>query len=291
MFEFNYEEDFEPKKNVLRLWLYTKKSDKPIHSIILPGMFNQSDYSAYALGFAFILLLEGAATVWVKSLGITIETIIAFIVLDIFLAIFGHIAYGRIIKFRNYVLVGSNSNESDKGIKTEIYKQTAYYNRKVTNWKIYRNIFNFLILVSGFMKFFWFYIDYATFDSTAMLIAFFYMAGAVLHILCTGFFLYTLYFNIKLKAQHRRYLRPSSSSKYTFDASNPRRLPMTREALVEATAGRHSIKKNGNEEYELVTNGVLTDENLSELIGKQDNPTQKRLVAIKGVEQQLSLMN
>ncbi len=291
MFEFKYEEDFEPSKNVLSLWLFTKKNEKLVHGHILPGMFNQSDYSIFALGFAFILLLEGAATLWVKSIGITIEIIIASILLDIFLAVFGHFAYGRIIKYKNYVLVLSNSNEGNRAIDDQVYKQIAFYIRKVSFWKAYRNIFNFLIILSGFLKFFWFYIDYAIFDSTALLIGFLYLAGSVLHILCTGYFVFSVYFISKLKSQHRRYMKPSTTAKFSFVPANPRRLVLTSEPIEVATAGRHIIRLNENHEYELVTNGILTDENLSELIGKQKSPTQKRIVAIKGVEQQLSLMN
>lgn len=284
MFDFKYDEEFEPSKRVLRLWLYTKKNDNPVCGLILPGFFNHSDNSIYAIGFACVLLIEGAATIWVKSLGLTIETILAFIVVDIVLAIWGHLAYGKIIKYRNYLLTTNDTNESDDKIQIEKAALKKEYSIKIKNWKTYKIIFNILIIISGVFKFIWFYIDYLVFNSTTLLIGFFYLVGAILHILCTGFFLYTFYLKKKIKYQYRKYPR-----KYRFDKLNPRGISI-KANLVEGTSGRHKIQKISDGDYTLITNGILTDENLSELIGRQEDEEQKRKVAIKGIEHQLNLM-
>jgi hypothetical protein len=274
MFDFNYEHNFQPDANALNLSLFTPKRASNSYGVIRPGLFNNPDYIWYAFGFFAILVLEGWALA-ITYEHVEIQLIAALVVFDFFLAIFSHLPQKTIIKNKNIVLFETNKTKIEAANR-------AIASKTRTKWFWYS-----LILGSGFLKAWFFFLGYGSFDATSFAVCVFYIIGAILHILCTGYALYTLFTKIRFNSQFSGYI--SSSGQKHQATSRSHALNSTVD-LVEATVGKHHLEKKGSG-FQFRTFGVLTDSELGEFIGKQVNPEQQRVVAIEGVKHQFNMLS
>ncbi|MBK7370438.1 MAG: hypothetical protein IPJ09_03190 [Saprospiraceae bacterium] len=161
--------------------------------------------------------------------------------------------------------------------------------RRISRTNIIRGFFQLLIICLGFFKFFWFYSVYQIFDATALFIFVCYMLAAVLHVLCTGYFFFTLAASFVLSYQHSLYLK-SNGKNFHFDPLKPMSFMInTSLDLTECNAGRHSIQKKGNNFY-FEINGILLDSELNDMIGRQLKEEQQQVVAIEGVRVQYNML-
>jgi hypothetical protein len=128
-----------------------------------------------------------------------------------------------------------------------------------------------------------------TFDSTALFILVCYSIGAVLHITCTGYAVFTTIFKGMIDREYSRYIH-STGTEFTFDPNDPRELLIGAEVqLSPVIEGRHElVKKDGT--FYLLTKGVLTDDELGKMIGRQLKPEQQRALAVEGVRQQCEIL-
>lgn len=276
MFDFKYEEHFEPSKGTKEWCLYTHKTKQSFAGVTLPGLFDITHYEWQLIGFFVIFLLEGLATYWSYYEGVAITAILVSIFIDIVLAVLAHLPHKTICRL-------SNEKVFEVG---EISKSIQ---RKISKNKFISNLFYAAILISAGFKCAWFYLVYMTFDSTALFIFVCYIVGAILHISCTGYAIFTTIFKWKINKEYSRYIH-SGGDEFTFDPNKP--LPLLIETDVQLSliaVGHHElVKKDGK--FHLLTRGVLTDEQLNDLIGRQLKPEQKRTMAIEGTRQQCAIL-
>ena len=281
-FVFQPDRNFEPSKAIKDFWLYTKKNRSTFSGIQLPGLFETVDYSTQISAFLGILILEGIPTFYGVGEGVLWQGILAAIFIDIFLAIMSHNWHDTICLNENKLVVATDANKKE------------VLNIEIASLKMKSRIFYLLIIISGIFKFYLFYDAYMTFNTITIAVFVCYMLGSILHITYTGYFYYTSRFNFKIQKEYTEYLN-SGGQKHSFnqaltqpveaDAANPN------PNLIVTNAGRHSITKKGNGQYECNTFGVLLDKELAQLVVVQQGPTAQGIVARTALRQQLAILN
>ncbi len=276
MFEFKYDENFEPSSNTKQWWLYTHKTERSFSGVTLPGLFQTTYYEWQMLGFIMIFLLEGIATYWCYQEGVIITAILASMFVDIVLAIVAHIFQKDICKKKNELVYEDDVN-------------LGAIKRNLASKQLKQRFFYLLIFISALFKIFWFFSVYGLVDATTLFIMTCYLIGAILHITCTGYAIFTFIFNRKLSKEYNKYL-DSKHQMFAFDETLPLRSKLSSTDLKEAEVGRHMITKGEDGHFYLETFGILTDSQLWALIGKQIEPEQKRALAVDGVKHQMLIL-
>lgn len=279
-FYFQPNQNFEPSKSTKDFWLYTKKNKRTFAGINLPGLFETTDYSTQIASFIIILLFEGWATFYGVAEGVLWEGVVAAIIIDIVLAILSHNWHNRICLKENELVVTADA----------IIKEA--YNRQIKSDRMKSRFFYLLIIGSGFFKFFLFYDAYMEINTITIGVFVCYIGGAVLHIYYTGYLYYTSRFNYKIQNEYTSHVNSggqilsfNSALVHVIDTDN------VTIKLIETNAGRHKIIKNIEGLYELVTHGILLDEELAQLIGVQQGSIAQGVVARAGLNQQLQILN
>ena len=269
---FEYHQNFQPSQWLLKFWLYTRKAKRTSYDVYRPGLFDDPVIIWSALGFMFIIILEGIATMKIYRY-VDIDAILISILLDIILAVIAHLFNKPIVIYRNKMVYADAKEKDSLALKIKALKSFQIF-------------FYLLIIVNGFFKFYWFFRVYQSFDVTTILVFVAYMLGAILHIFSTGYFLFTLAFYILFTFQKLKY-RWSGQKKFVagerssdIDANVP---------LEEVRVGKHTIYKDKNK-YVLKSRGILLDEQLDELIGRQRDPQAQKIVGTQGVKHQLKFI-
>ncbi|MEW6617998.1 MAG: hypothetical protein AB1422_01385 [bacterium] len=208
-------------------------------------------------------------------MGVIITAILASIFVDLALAIVAHIFQKSICKMKNELVY----KENDEKRITE---------RSLRSTQSLQRFFYSLILLSAGFKICWFLSARSTPDATALFIGVCYFLGAILHITCTGYAIFTFIFKGKIKREYNKYLN-SKSQAFGFDENNPIETELTSGKLKTVTVGHHEIIES-DAKFLLKTLGVLTDEELWSMIARQDAGEPKRTLAIEGVEHQIKIL-
>ncbi|RYC70179.1 MULTISPECIES: hypothetical protein [Spirosoma] len=278
-FDFPPGQDFVPSKETKNFWLYTKKSKRTFSGVVLPGLFETVGYPTQMLAFFAILLLEIVPTIYGIDQGVLWQAILAAIFIDIFLAVVSHIWHDSICRYRNELV------NTDEPVLKEALR------RKINRCLWYTYFFYVLILISGILKFYFFYDAYMTPDAIAGAVLVCYFLGALLHVAYTGYFLYTSRFNYKIQSEYSRYVE-SGGVKFK-DQTGKVPQPLFQDGntfQVEPTSsGNHHIFQDENGRPFLETSGVLTDNELANLIVRQSYNVQG-LVARVGLKRQMEIL-
>lgn len=222
-------------------------------------------------------MLEGLATYWSFIEGVIITAILASIFIDFVLAITSHLFQQDICKMKNELIWADD-------------KRVGAISNKLKSAKQKQHFFYLLILISALFKIFWFYNVYTIIDATTLFIMTCYIIGAILHITCTGYAIFTFLFNTKINREHKKY-QNTMRKEFAFDEREPLRSDALNSAdLNPAEVGRHRLVKANDGKFYLETFGVLTDSDLRSLIGRQTNPEQRRSLAIDGVKHQMLIL-
>jgi len=163
--------------------------------------------------------------------------------------------------------------------------------RKINTYNMYTYIFYILIIASGVLKFYFFFDAYMTTDAIAGAVLVCYLLGAILHIAYTGYFLYTSRFNFKIQSEYSRYI---SSGGVTFkDKTGKIVQPLFADGMTiqvqPDSSGNHRIFKGNDGYYYLETCGVLTDNELANLIVRQPYGAQG-FIASRGLARQMEIL-
>jgi hypothetical protein len=277
MEEFKLNENFEPSSSLKKLWLYTFKDNSAITGTInLPGLFNTGRYILYFVGFLLILALEAWAFFTGLQEGMNFTWVIAAIIIDFFLAFFGHRKQDIVCENRNRIFIENDTNNLLK------------LKKKIRNAEFYKWIFWIFIIVSAIVKIYFVNETGADFD-ILLPVCIAYIFAAVLHCLVTGYFFYSSVFKIRWWMQHNKYSDNSGINSHSMDV--PVKFLIGKELLETAIEKKHEIKLLDDGNFYFLTKGLLTDGELNTLIIRQTFPEQKVIIAKKGVELQLQMLS
>ena len=137
------------------------------------------------LGFVCVFLLEGVATYWSSREGVVITAILASIFLDLVLAVTAHVYQKSICRMKNEMVYEDDIN-------------VGAIKNKLKRIMLKQHFFYLLIFISALFKIYWFLSVYRIIDATTLFIMTCYILGAILHIICTGYAVFTFIFNRKI---------------------------------------------------------------------------------------------
>jgi hypothetical protein len=285
-FIFRNEDRFEPSTPVKKFWLNTYKSKENFPGVELPGMIQTTNYSQQLMGVVGILILEGIATIISYRFGVSIAAILAAIFIDFFLAGISHWKQSSLILLQNELVI------EEKAVERERKK------RQISAIKRLKLLWNVCIVISGFFKFYWFYSIYKyylhpfglTIDANSALVFTCYIAAAGLHVVYTGYAIYTSRFNYQIQSEYTKYVQSGGQSqknteiyKWPINSTIP---------LEEVRAGNHKIYQDSQnpDKYTFESIGILQDVELRDLISKQRTADQMSVIAREGVRMQLVII-
>lgn len=277
-YETPLDQTFSPSLSAKKASLATYKAKHQYSGgLTLPGFFQTTGFPWQLIGFVVILFLEGAAIFWSHYEGSSIEIILGLALFDILLAISAHWKHKEIVLFRNQIIFQTG-------------EQQQHTKRQLKKAILVRNFFYLLILSSAFLKFYFFFSIYLYFDATAFLILVFYLLGGILHILCTGYALFTIIFWLQISKEHNKYIA-SNGKAFFFEKDEPLIHEIQTSENISITTVKAEpqaiIEKNGK--FYFQTFGVLTDRQLGNLISLQKNDVQRHIVAKEGVRLQYTI--
>lgn len=274
---FNRNENYLPSQRTINLSLFSKKKRYESYNAFRPGLIGVEGYNWQALAFILILLIEGGATIYAKSQGIKIEAIVVAIFVDIILAIAAHVRHSKLVRLKNEKVFRPDDQKGR--ILNSIKKE-----------KRFKSFFNSLILFSGLFKAYLFFTAFGRInDIIPWGVAIFYMVAAILHVLFTGYFIFTSIYYISNRKDRKRF-ENSNRKENNHDSEKRIELKATEPISFKKVAiGKHAITQE-NDKYYLVTQGILTDFELDELIGLQEDDSARILLCKKGVEHQFNML-
>jgi hypothetical protein len=270
-------QNFEPSAETKDKILYTHKSAKQFSGISIPGLFQTTNHTLHLILFFLIFVIEGIATYFCFDEGVSITAILVAIFIDIVFAIMAHLPHKNIVKLKNQLIFteGTEAINIQRKIQSEKTKQYLFY--------------TLLFVLAGF-KIYWFYDNYGTFDTTAILIIVSYTLAALLHIGVTGYALFGLYVSLWLNRDYNDFIKSNGSLNF-YNPNEPfRHIFNTNIEIIECSVNKHRLTKLEKGKYQFETFGIMTDSDLIDFIIKQNDSNQKRDIIVEGIKHQLNIV-
>jgi hypothetical protein len=241
-FSFKPKDNFEPSRSTKNFWLYTKKTAEDHGD--LPGMFNTEGYSTQLLAFIGIFILEGFATLYGYNQGMSLGAVGGCIVADIAFAAGAHYLQKEVCELKNKNFVNFNLTDHVR------INRCAGVNK----------VWNFAIVASAGFKCYCYYETSMNVDGYLIGVVVCYLVAALLHILYTGYFLYTTSFNYRIWKDYYKYIDSRETQNVAKKVS--RLIINSNIELIEASSGRRQniVKRLVTiEEFASAGNKTLTD--------------------------------
>jgi hypothetical protein len=300
--------EFEPDRNALNLWLFTRKGERHYGMSDSPGFYTTVDFGKDQFWFVLAMFLElvGVALLIANGLSLgdtTFATIavigaIALFAVDLFLAYKLHRKHGKKCWARNRLKVTDDNQEMER-IKESLKKG------KGINFLIVFSMILIALLKLGGI------IIMGLLDHMAINVALAIMFGIIVyvHVYHTGYFLYEMLTDRAFKKQFKKYNSVTSSSSGSdrpYEAKTRRDTFYSNDKLLgfdkdgnprnELSAHVHKIfkvpnmDKEGKAAYNLETIGILIDDDIALFLGQGglDNE-HKTTIARMCLERQLNI--
>jgi hypothetical protein len=296
--------DFMPSKEVKADWLYSLKKEANIQNAPMPGLFQSENYSLMLAGVCLVLLLEIGATVISYRYGVSWGAIGAAIIIDFVLAFLAHKPQKSICLLQNKLFI-----QEDALVREQL-------RREISSKKLVKNFWFALIIMSGIFKFYWFYDVYREnlisigllFDAYTLLVLMCYLVGAALHIVCTGYMLFTSFFHYRVHKEETTYINSINKDGQEVNQGADRYLKITEFSdnpiinttieLLPHSVGKHQLildpkfdsTQTDSPKYVFKIWGLLLDEELRQFVTHQNFAAQRDVIARAGVSIQLDIL-
>jgi hypothetical protein len=299
MFELRPNEKFEPSKDVKNLWTYTRKSSFNAAGIKLPGLFITKGFDIDAAAFVAVIFLElwGLYSI-VSSIGLLssegafnvlgLAVIVALFLIDVALALLRHLPAGPECRYKNHEVLATSPQarqklRNERGARMLLTPLCSILILGVAGVKIY----GFYMLNGGEI------------NGLTVSVLVSYLFAALLHINNTGYFLYGLAFNRKIRREYSRWSNDADDAhEYTIYGRRQYPVEIPNEDKIkirEVSAGKHRItsEATGTAEqvYLIETYGILTDRELQALVVQQRGDNAQSTIARAGLEAQLDILD
>jgi len=263
--------NFEPQINTKNFWLYSRKYENTYSGVKLPGLFRTYNYTLDTFGFCLIVILEVLGMVALKQVtALPTIVILALVTADILFAILAHLPVAKICRLKNEMVLEDNPARL-ANLRNQLGASKLLH---YIPWVIIVGLALFKIL--GYMT-------NSIFDGTTVAICLAYAVVALLHIVCTGYFLFECFNRII-------FFNPQKNQVLSLGGNiNHFRTQLLEESIdfIACEVNKHSIQKSDDSnQYVLKTWGVLTDDDLQAMIMRQKTQQQKMLLAKEGLRHQ-----
>lgn len=285
MLKFNKEINYEPPPQLLKFWLFTRKNKYQVQLLLLPGLFQTTNFALDTFGFIVVLICEFLGLMNLMRVAENFQFIYALglFVADIIFAILYHIPKGHQISVANELILTKDP------IRREELKQS------LVSGKLLQYASAIVIIALALFKVWGFYGLYGKgIDGLSFLIVMCYAVAATLHLVCTGYFIFEIVLKIQLGIHKWFNLSSSPTNSRSSEF-------FTTKLVREYNIGPHSIKyirdadgkivedTHGQKGYRFEAKGVLEDYDLQLFIQEQTaGLAEKELIATKGLGLQMT---
>ena len=282
--------EFEPDRDALSRWLYTRKAQ--IGSKKRPGFYSTLNYATDQFWFlialiaefigVFVLIYSGFALGDNLFAAIAVVGAIALLLVDIFLAYKLHRNHGEKCFLKNQIVLMEDRKNEGLTLK------------RISSGKGMDFFYSFLIILIALIKLAGIVL-LGTFNHIALYIffAFMFFIIAYVHINHTGYWIYEWSTARAFKRQHGNWMTKGGSD--LRNDARERRRPFSSPVLLNVDpdskklfSNLHHIKllgerENGEEtkeyQYELCTKGILIDEDIDVFLNGQNNEQRSLIVS------------
>jgi len=301
--------DFEPNRDALQLWLFTRKGEKHYGMTDTPGFFTTEGFGKDQFWFVIALVLEmvGVSLLIVNGFSVedslfsTIAVIgaIAMLAADLFLAYKLHRNHGKKCYARNRAKVTDDRKE-----KSRILDELKG-GRIGDIFIVMAMIIIALIKIGGIFLM-------GSFSHLAIVIALVFMFGIIVyvHVYHTGYYMYEWRTGKKFRSQYKKYTKPDEGTEdgnKSFEAKVRRSqlfyaqndllgIDKDRNPRSELHAHMHKItkvegkEKEGKQAYEIETTGILLDEDIATFLAQGGlDGEQQSIIARNCLDHQLKI--
>src|SRR5690606_21278427 len=216
---------YNPPLAVLNRYLFTRKKERTIAGITMPGMLSVYNFHETLIAFLLILVLEFSATILAVESGLDPLTVVVLIIVDFVLAVVAHIPTRRLIIAKNQRII-----ENDQFSLIRIGK-------KITKAKQFKFVFSALIVVSAFWKIFFVYEIFGPYiiSPLGIFIMVAYLVAAALHLFSTGQFFHSLW----LGQQNRNQLSVFKKTNGDKNRAHELRIPLPGTGYIVGPDDKH----------------------------------------------------
>jgi hypothetical protein len=292
MHDLNPHEKFEPTQQTKKMWRFTHKSCSEAEQQEPPGLFSTtgSDH----VWFIVVLIAEVFGLWGLFVLGSAQPLYVVFLFLgDLVLAVCRHLPQGRLCQLENELDVALlEVDVDDVGI--------VRLRNKISKMKTIQLICSLFIIGLAIFKVVSFYALQGEITGIVIGVCISYAIAAAIHIRCTGYFLFAIPVSILMYRDRTLFLegtpRPTRTEithyrEHQFTSQVKVNGKLEKVDLKETNSDYQSLTKCQNNQYLLKTCGVLTDQQLKNLIGGEVNNTQKKVVRREGKRVQLQILH
>jgi hypothetical protein len=290
---YNNHEGWQPSPKTLKLWRFIPMKDSTDAGFNIPPMFKDVDpiIRVLVMGFIGLIALECYATFAVAMHeGVPIEIIAILILVDIFLATLPHLSDDEITDLKVFKFIGENC-ETYLNLETDeiaIYKANKINNEYKLAKCIRKRKWLYLpIIFSTLVKLYLFFSVYTFYDTyQAYIVLISYSLGCILHILCTGYVIMYARFLISLR-KDRKIFGSSNGHTNRKKKDNQDKLINLKSSSTKLNFNAPQkdnlkIKLSSENKYYIQFEGIMTDEDINDLISNQDSLLQSFPIALTG---------
>lgn len=277
----NRNEKFKPSQAVLKGWLYTPKDARTYGYVELPGLFHTHNIEIRIIGFCVLILLEVAGMLSAVLLfGQTFYIPLAFLLLDISFAIASHGKHNKLCLLRSQMKIAKDTHDPTSPVPTR-----SEIDRQVNSIKRYELWMSIIIAAIAGAKIFAYYYASMVFDWIDIPIVVGYLVIAFLQITCTGYVIYSLYYNVRFNRQQTKLYQ--GVQEYVPAVVNEERIDLHENFEEKTFFNRYGIRKKGDDYY-VWAEGILPDEDLVNIIYTASDDARQTAIALAGLRIQLS---
>lgn len=304
--------DFFPTDGFHNRWLYTRKKEMRYGHFELPGLYRTYLYPLDFVLFFLAIVCEfwgliNLINVMNLYLGYKVSIVAGGILLDLLFAIGAHWNHGKICKSTNTIKL-LEAKLTDKTIKGQDTLNHAGQIRKWKNriiwWEIVSWIFRAMIAILALTKILFFKANAPIGNQLVFVIIITYVLVAIIHMFFTGYFaaewsLKVFFFNKQFKQfkDHTNEYRVGHQRHILGHAdwyNIPTGVVITpyNDNTDINVSKQHQIKVE-NTKFQLLTYGLLIDEELNTLITHQSDQDKsaKEMIGLLGLKRQMDMLN
>jgi len=282
--------DFELSSSTKQLWLSTRKAEVKVGDITLPGLFSTVGYSLDKSLFSFAMALEIIGFLIISALadwGVLIAgTVLALVVIDVFLAIGLHWKQSAICSLSNQKAAAAPGGMNAIRLEAQIKKLKRWWGGKLCV---------VLLWVFAVIKASGFYVLNPDTYIFGILMFLIYSFIAYVHIYHTGYFLAELRFRRALNKEVNEFLNGNAAyivprfREFGLESANDLELGEFKDEIHEDDRG---IRVNAlicdKSKWSLITWGLMDDGDLGKMLN--GNKKIKAYLAVEYLKAQLAML-
>ncbi len=270
--------NFEPNKASLHKWFGTRKKPMVFGAVELPGVFQTHSYSNDTLKISIILILEliGAFAIMYEGgfIFLSVVPILFAIIVDIYLAIQLHSYVPNRLELKNRAKAESDPDTAAK------FEQQSKQGGTI------EALIKFSIYLLGTLKGIAYYLYVGSLDPQVILMILIFLIIASLHISTTGYWVAEFMLRLSIKKQVEEHiLNPSSTTNRAIERVSIFKADSN---IRTINIGQHKLQQgDNNNDYKLITVGVLTDNDLAAMVAVQPSVSLQSVVASACIKHQI----